>query len=36
MQKGIVHVLDVIQCYVVRDVLDEVFFSLYVVVVNPQ
>lgn len=36
MQKGIIHVLDVIQHYVVRDVLDGMFFSLHVVVINPQ
>lgn len=36
IQKGIIHILDVIQCYVVRDALDEVFLSLRVVVLNPQ
>lgn len=36
MQKGIVHILDVIQLSVVRGVLDGVFCSLHVVLVNPQ
>lgn len=36
MQKGIVHILAVIQLSVVRGVLDGVFCSLHVVLINPQ
>lgn len=36
MQKGIVHILDVILLSVVRGVVDGVFCSLHVVLVNPQ
>lgn len=36
MQKGSVHILDVIQLSGVGGVLDGVFCSLHVVLVNPQ
>lgn len=36
MQKKIVYILDVIQRYAVRHLLDGVFFSLYMMVIKPQ